>query len=251
MTRADSRKLLDVAREVRVVPTRGRLSGRKRLLFAMATGAVTAKALSAEASLLATVAGGSSIVATTSSMLSLALSAVTVGLITGTLVMSPGTEPVVRYQQTSVVSPKTTTTSQAIVEKKSLVTTEVAVANPGDSVEPVPVSKVTATVLPKRERPSLEDETQLLQSAQGAFRRGLNADALDLLSDYDRKFPSPHLGEEATALRVLVHCQMGRTGDAKRWARYFVDRYGTSALLNRLLTSCPQAFESTPNPSTE
>lgn len=248
MTHEESRRLLDAARGVRIVSSRGHAVGRKRLLSAIAAGTVTAKALSAEASLAGSTLGvGGTATTIAGSLLGLAGSAIAVGIATGTLLLSPGTEPVATTQKapasvsTSALKPQTDPGSTPRILSEHIAPLEPTIVAPiAERVEVAPISPN------KRERPSIEEETQLLQRAQGAFRRGLYDDALQLLLVHEKTFPQARLGEEAAALRVLVYCQLGRIGDAKRWARFFVENYTSSALWNRLKASCPQVLDVAP-----
>jgi hypothetical protein len=178
------------------------------------------------------------------SLLGLAGSAIAVGIAAGTLLLSPGTEPIITTQKAPA--------SARTLASQPVKVTEVppmGVSEPIMKLEPTIVAppRVSVAVVPesaiKRERRSIEEETQSLQRAQGAFRRGLYDDALQFLLEHEKKFPQARLGEEATALRILVHCRLGRIGDAKRWARIFIENYASSALWNRLKSSCPQALD--------
>ena len=47
---------------------------------------------------------------------------------------------------------------------------------------------------------------------------------MKLLDDFDRRFPHPHAGEEATVLRIEVLFGLGRIEGARRSGRDFIAR---------------------------
>lgn len=244
MTPNASRQLLEAARQVQVGSANGKSLGKQRLLSALATGTITATAAAAEASYAGAALGAaaSSTGAATGSLVGLATSAVVVGALTGALAMGISS---------TLKSPRPTQESKpniALVahQPKAIPSTPLAVVESITEPQSEASAATTATAAPshtvKSERPSIEEETRLLQRAQGAMNRRLYADALQILDEYDRRFSVARLGEEAMALRVLVHCQTGHLVDARRWASLLTERHANSALLGRLRASCPQAF---------
>lgn len=81
---------------------------------------------------------------------------------------------------------------------------------------------------PAASAPASADELALeLAALEGARRRLRDQDpagAMKLLDDFDRRFPRPRAGEEATVLRVEVLLGLGRTADAHRIGRDFIIR---------------------------
>lgn len=76
--------------------------------------------------------------------------------------------------------------------------------------------------------PAATDELALeLAALEGARRRLRDQDpagAMKLLDDFDRRFPRPRAGEEATVLKVEVLLGLGRAADAHRIGRDFITR---------------------------
>lgn len=77
-------------------------------------------------------------------------------------------------------------------------------------------------------------ELRLLRPAQTALGRSSFADALALVDEHQRRFPSGHLAEEREALRVKALLGLERREDARRAAAAFRERFPHSALLARL-----------------
>jgi hypothetical protein len=281
MTTERTRELINSAKQARLVPLDRKARGRQQLLAAMAAGTMTATAMAAEAAALtstpaaAVAVGAGSAVGASGSLVGLAASAIAVGMLTGTVMMSPASDPVHQEPTLSATTlvqkhaPARPTLRDVIRPSIAQGTARVSPLPPAMEDESrEPATATDAVSLPNAERnplqdrgsitsaavkgralvvakpnPSaLEEETRLLQLTQSALRHGLHAEALQLLTQYEQAFPRGGLREEATALRVLVHCGAGRVAEARRDAERFVAHYAHSAFLGRLLTTCPQAF---------
>lgn len=95
----------------------------------------------------------------------------------------------------------------------------------------------TARRRPMRMTPAQESyaaELKLLQHAQAAYAHKSFGQALSLLAEHGRRFPSGHLTEEREALRVRALAKSGRTREADRAARAFAERFPRSVLLRPL-----------------
>ena len=93
---------------------------------------------------------------------------------------------------------------------------------------------------PKTQRPlhttaqeSYAAELELLTRAQVAYAGRDFANALALVAEHGRRFPSGRLTEEREALRVRSLTGAGRTDDAQRAAAGFAERFPRSVLLSR------------------
>jgi hypothetical protein len=76
-------------------------------------------------------------------------------------------------------------------------------------------------------------ELELLTRAQVAYAGRDFGNALGLLAEHGRRFPSGRLTEEREALRVRSLTGAGRTEEAQRAAAAFAERFPRSVLLSR------------------
>jgi hypothetical protein len=65
-----------------------------------------------------------------------------------------------------------------------------------------------------RSRDSLSDEVSILSRAETELHSGRAANAMKLLAEHERKYPTGILAEERTAARVQALCALGRTAEA-------------------------------------
>ncbi|AKV04403.1 hypothetical protein AKJ09_11066 [Labilithrix luteola] len=65
-------------------------------------------------------------------------------------------------------------------------------------------------------------ELAALEGARKKLREGDAAGAQKRLTDFDRRFPHPRVGDEATVLRIEVLFALGRGEDARRLGQAFV-----------------------------
>jgi hypothetical protein len=86
----------------------------------------------------------------------------------------------------------------------------------------------------------LAEETALLASANAQLRAGDSRRALNLLDDYDHRYPGGVLREEVLATRVIARCQIGLAPDtaSRRAADRFLRQHPTSPLASRVRSSC-------------
>jgi hypothetical protein len=92
------------------------------------------------------------------------------------------------------------------------------------------------------ERPSrsqqLGAEIELLARVNAAVNAGDGRRALELLTEYDRKFRPSILAEERAAAAILALCAAGRTGEARAAAERFERSSPRSPLRGRISGSC-------------
>jgi len=107
-------------------------------------------------------------------------------------------------------------------------------------LSPIPVPQPTFTGKPQRlarpaaDRDSYAAELDLLARAQVACASREFSNALVLVAEHGRKFPSGRLAEEREALRVRALEGAGRAEEARRAAAAFADRFPRSIMLPRL-----------------
>jgi hypothetical protein len=89
------------------------------------------------------------------------------------------------------------------------------------------------SVRPAAAQESYAAELALLQRAQVAYAGGDFVDALALVAEHGRRFPSGRLAEEREALRVRSLAHAGRAEEAQRAAAAFAERFPRSVLLSR------------------
>jgi hypothetical protein len=108
---------------------------------------------------------------------------------------------------------------------------------PTPSIDEEPVVKA-ATPRHHRRASRVSDpraaELALIQHAQAAYADGNLPNALELLAEHGRRFPTGRLAEEREALRVRSLAGCGRSVDARRALAAFADRYPHSVLLPHL-----------------
>jgi hypothetical protein len=88
-------------------------------------------------------------------------------------------------------------------------------------------------------RESYAAELALLKRAQVAYAEGDDPEALALVAEHGRRFPSGRLAEEREALRVRTLTRTGRTEDARQAAAAFAVRFPRSVLLPRSSKTAP------------
>jgi len=104
--------------------------------------------------------------------------------------------------------------------------------------KPTAIVRPVVTAAPVPTTPSIEEETSLLLTSQGALREGDAARALALLDDHARRFPNGALAEERDASRVLALCALGRTVEAKTAGQTFLAAHPRSPAAARVRASC-------------
>ncbi len=112
---------------------------------------------------------------------------------------------------------------------------EVAVAN---TVE----APLSPTAPPQQRRPptrtptdDLRGQIALIDAARAAVSASSGARALDLLRQYQDKYPSGTLRPEAAALKVEALVKLGRISEAQTLAQRFVADYGESPQSDRVM----------------
>lgn len=97
----------------------------------------------------------------------------------------------------------------------------------------VPTPK-KALAAPSAENDDLARELAVIASARRKLREHDPAGAMSLLVDFDRRFPRPRVGDEATVLRVEVLLALGRSSEARRLGRDFIAGHPDSIYRARL-----------------
>jgi hypothetical protein len=85
---------------------------------------------------------------------------------------------------------------------------------------------------------SLEREARALAEVQRALRDGRGSEALTLLAEQDRRYPSGALGAERAAARALALCAAGRFREARPLAERFSRDHARSPLAERVRRKC-------------
>jgi hypothetical protein len=106
---------------------------------------------------------------------------------------------------------------------------------PSPMVEPTPTftSKPQRSPRPTSAQESYAAELDLLARAQVACASREFSNALVLVAEHGRKFPSGRLAEEREALRVRALEGAGRTEEARRAAASFASRFPRSIMVPR------------------
>lgn len=117
--------------------------------------------------------------------------------------------------------------------------TLIALAPPAPPVEPAPAAReitpsASSTARSIRARRSDEAELELLRAAHSAYKAHDFGNALVLVGEHARRFPSGLLAEEREALRVRSLAGAGRTDEARRAARAFAAHFPRSVLVAKL-----------------
>lgn len=94
---------------------------------------------------------------------------------------------------------------------------------------------------------SLQQETDLLKAAQRALRGGQPAEAMAILDEHAKRFPSGSLREERKAARVFALAALGRMHQAKAEADTFARDWPNSPLLDRVRAVSGASAASTNN----
>jgi hypothetical protein len=107
---------------------------------------------------------------------------------------------------------------------------------------PSPTHELPASAdTPESREPSdttLSREAQGLAAVQRALRGSRAAEALALLDDQERQFPSGKLGQERQAARVIALCALGKVSAARSLAARFLAQQPNSPVAARLRNSC-------------
>lgn len=97
-------------------------------------------------------------------------------------------------------------------------------------------------VAPEPAAPAAEetsvDALELIASAQARLRAGRPSEALELLAEHGRRFPTASTQEEGSALRVLALCALGRSAEGRGARTVFLKDYPASAYRERVAAAC-------------
>ncbi len=108
----------------------------------------------------------------------------------------------------------------------------VARVAPGAAMPSEPATASAAT------RPSNHRELTLIRRALTALRDGQPTDALALLAEHARRFPSGALADQRAGLRVVALCEAGQGAQGAREQRAFLAQDSSSALAQRVRQAC-------------
>ena len=112
-------------------------------------------------------------------------------------------------------------------------------SGPAPTREPAPAVTAPPPTAPARPTPArLDAELALLRGARAALAAGTGAEALALLAEHERRFPSGHLAEERVVLTVQALCALGRRVEAQATAARFVARHPDSPHAPTLTAAC-------------
>jgi hypothetical protein len=149
---------------------------------------------------------------------------------------TPTLEPAPPAKPVSKAQPIALPTAAAPAPEPSAFVPALPAAN--DVAAPAPTSDRT-------ERPSrsqnLSAEIEHLARVNAAVNAGDGRRALELLTEYDRKFRPSILAEERAAASVLALCAAGRTAEARAAAERFTRTWPRSPLRGRISGSCAGA----------
>jgi|SRR5687768_7105056 len=104
---------------------------------------------------------------------------------------------------------------------------------PAIVVEEVPPPPPPAPIKKARSKPSLALQIAELRKAQMVFSRGNAEQALQLIAEHRRKFPSTPLEQERSALEALAACRLGRS-DSAALSASFLERWPDSPQADRV-----------------
>ena len=104
----------------------------------------------------------------------------------------------------------------------------------GLAPEATPIARPQRPARAATEQESYAAELQLLQRAHAAYTRRDFSNALVLVAEHGRRFPSGRLAEQREVLRVRSLAGSGRGDEARRAVAGFAARFPRSVLLQRL-----------------
>jgi hypothetical protein len=104
-------------------------------------------------------------------------------------------------------------------------------------IEEAPPPPPLPLIKKARSKPSLALQIAELRKAQLVFSRGNAEQALQLIAEHRRKFPSTPLEQERSALEALAACRLGRT-DSAALSASFLDRWPDSPQADRVRRAC-------------
>lgn len=103
------------------------------------------------------------------------------------------------------------------------------------------VRRVLVVDPPAPPQSTLVAEVSVLRAAQVALDQGQSSKALELLSEYDRRFDAGVLREERQAAEVFALCRARDAPAARRAAETFLETFPRSPLTLRVQSSCVAA----------
>jgi len=115
-------------------------------------------------------------------------------------------------------------------------------AQPPDAAPHVTSTPARRAKPKPRDAAQLAEEARLLREAETARRGGDIALASERLAEHRRRFPRGALTTEREAARILVLCDAGRAGEAKKLAARFLRRYPRSPLADRVRSACERSI---------
>jgi hypothetical protein len=120
---------------------------------------------------------------------------------------------------------------------RAVADTMAATGGPSAPLPSEPASRGPAAA-PTPTTDPLAEEAALLGRAQSALAAGRNVDALQLLDEHARRFPTGALAPEREGARWLALCGSGRADAVRGTVRAFLERNPSSPLAARLRAAC-------------
>ena len=149
----------------------------------------------------------------------------------GVVVSRPGSAPVVPVaRQVVSVSPPVPAPTAMIVTAPAISEAAVSKTQALAPVTPAPAANARA----RSTVPDLQAQIGLLDSARAALASGENARALELLRQYQGRYPAGAFRPEAAALRIEALSKLGRSAEARAQADRFLSEHAGSPLGERV-----------------
>ncbi|MFZ5891926.1 MAG: hypothetical protein ACOY0T_12800 [Myxococcota bacterium] len=131
----------------------------------------------------------------------------------------------------SVVQP---TRSAAPISSAAVVPTQA----PHSNTTEAPPTNQSASAIQRRRGPAavadIQAEIALVDAARAALSSGASNRALELLRQYQSKYPAGSFRPEAAALKIEALVKLGRTAEARSLGERFVDDHRGSPLADRV-----------------
>jgi hypothetical protein len=110
-------------------------------------------------------------------------------------------------------------------------------AVPAANLEPQPGASAARPIHPFRAATpatALRDQTSLVDAARAAVSSGAANRAIELVRQYEGKYPTGNFRPEATAIKIEALAKLGRTAETRALAERFVAEYGRGPLSERV-----------------
>jgi outer membrane protein assembly factor BamD (BamD/ComL family) len=118
----------------------------------------------------------------------------------------------------------------AVAAAPSVNSSDVVVAAP----DILPVAPSPQRSRSKSPDPDLREQIALLDNARSALAKGTGERTLDVLRQYQSKFPNGAFRPEATVLRIEALSQLGRHSEARTLADRFIAEHRGTPIADRV-----------------